>query len=130
MGLMSGKTALIFGVANDHSIAWGIAQALAREGATLGFSYAGEALAKRVRPLAASVNSTFDACNAGTSPNTIPVTADINSVKLKTQRSMLISDNRGTFSGIRRINTSVPHQASSNPRTPPAKLSTRLSVSN
>jgi len=59
MGLLSGKTALIFGVANDHSIAWGIAQAFAREGATLGFSYAGEALAKRVRPLAASVNATF-----------------------------------------------------------------------
>ena len=59
MGLLSGKTALIFGVANDHSIAWGIAQAFAREGATLGFSYAGEALARRVRPLAASVNSTF-----------------------------------------------------------------------
>ncbi len=59
MGLLTGKTALIFGVANDHSIAWGIAQALAREGAALGFSYAGEALAKRVRPLAASVNSTF-----------------------------------------------------------------------
>jgi len=59
MGLLTGKTALIFGVANDHSIAWGIAQAFAREGAALGFSYAGEALAKRVRPLAASVNSTF-----------------------------------------------------------------------
>jgi enoyl-[acyl-carrier protein] reductase I len=59
MGLLSGKTALIFGVANDHSIAWGIAQAFAREGATLGFSYAGEALAKRVKPLAASVNATF-----------------------------------------------------------------------
>jgi enoyl-[acyl-carrier protein] reductase I len=59
MGLLSGKTALIFGVANDHSIAWGIAQAFAREGATLGFSYAGEALARRVRPLAASVQSTF-----------------------------------------------------------------------
>ncbi len=59
MGLLTGKTALIFGVANDHSIAWGIAQALAREGAALGFSYAGEALAKRVRPLAASVNATF-----------------------------------------------------------------------
>ena len=44
MALLSGKTALIFGVANDHSIAWGIAQAFAREGATLGFSYAGEAL--------------------------------------------------------------------------------------
>ena len=59
MGLLTGKTALIFGVANDHSIAWGIAQAFAREGAALGFSYAGEALAKRVRPLAAAVNSTF-----------------------------------------------------------------------
>ncbi len=59
MGLLSGKTALIFGVANDHSIAWGIAQAFAREGATLGFSYAGEALERRVKPLAASVGSTF-----------------------------------------------------------------------
>ncbi len=59
MGLLSGKTALIFGVANDHSIAWGIAQAFAREGATLGFSYAGEALERRVRPLAQSVGSTF-----------------------------------------------------------------------
>ena len=59
MGHLSGKTALIFGVANDHSIAWGIAQAFAREGATLGFSYAGERLERRVRPLAASVGSTF-----------------------------------------------------------------------
>jgi len=59
MGHLSGKTALIFGVANDHSIAWGIAQAFAREGATLGFSYAGEVLEKRVRPLAASVGSNF-----------------------------------------------------------------------
>jgi len=59
MGLLSGKTAIIFGVANDHSIAWGIAQAFAREGATLGFSYAGEALERRVKPLAASLNSTF-----------------------------------------------------------------------
>ncbi|MEK7329158.1 MAG: SDR family oxidoreductase, partial [Chloroflexota bacterium] len=59
MGLLTGKTALIFGVANDHSIAWGIAQAFHREGATLGFSYAGEALFKRVRPLAESIGSTF-----------------------------------------------------------------------
>src|SRR5574341_566336 len=59
MGLLSGKTALIFGVANDHSIAWGIARAFHREGATLGFSYAGEALFKRVKPLAESVGSTF-----------------------------------------------------------------------
>src|SRR3989338_3984192 len=59
MGLLTGKNALIFGVANDHSIAWGIAQAMAREGMRLGFSYAGEALEKRVRPLAGSVGSTF-----------------------------------------------------------------------
>src|SRR3989304_3442130 len=66
MGLLTRKTALIFGVANDHSIAWGIAQAFAREGATLGFSYAGEALARRVRPLAESVGSTFvEPCDVG-----------------------------------------------------------------
>ena len=66
MGLLSGKTALIFGVANDHSIAWGIAQALAREGAALGFSYAGEALERRVKLLAASVGSTFvEPCDVG-----------------------------------------------------------------
>ncbi len=66
MGLLTGKTALIFGVANDHSIAWGIAQAFAREGATLGFSYAGEALARRVKPLAESVGSKFvEPCDVG-----------------------------------------------------------------
>jgi enoyl-[acyl-carrier protein] reductase I len=59
MGLLDGKTALIFGVANDHSIAWGIAQALHREGATVGFSYAGEVLERRVKPLAASIGATF-----------------------------------------------------------------------
>ncbi len=66
MGLLSGKTALIFGVANDHSIAWGIAQAMHREGATLGFSYAGEKLERRVRPLAASLGSDFvEPCDVG-----------------------------------------------------------------
>ncbi len=66
MGLLSGKTALIFGVANDHSIAWGIAQAFAREGARLGFSYAGPALEKRVRPLAESLRSRFiEQCDVG-----------------------------------------------------------------
>jgi enoyl-[acyl-carrier protein] reductase I len=59
MGLLSGKTALIFGVANDHSIAWGIAQALSREGAKLGFSYAGEALETRVKRLASAIGATF-----------------------------------------------------------------------
>jgi enoyl-[acyl-carrier protein] reductase I len=57
MGLLTGKTALIFGVANDHSIAWGISQAFHREGAMLGFSYAGEKLERRVRPLAESLGS-------------------------------------------------------------------------
>ena len=59
MGLLSGKTALIFGVANKRSIAWGIAQAFHEQGAQLGFSYAGEVLEKRVRPLAASIGSDF-----------------------------------------------------------------------
>ena len=57
MGLLSGKKALIFGVANDRSIAWGIAQAFHEEGAELGFNFLGEALEKRVRPLAESVSA-------------------------------------------------------------------------
>jgi enoyl-[acyl-carrier protein] reductase I len=57
MGLLTGKKAFIFGVANDRSIAWGIAKALHAEGAELGFNYLGEALEKRVRPLAESLNA-------------------------------------------------------------------------
>src|SRR5690349_10840448 len=56
-GLMQGKRGLIMGVANDHSIAWGIAKALAAQGATLAFTYQGEALGRRVKPLAQSVNA-------------------------------------------------------------------------
>src|SRR6187455_820304 len=59
MGLLDGKTALIFGVANDHSIAWGIAQALHAEGAEVGFSSVESLIEKRVRPLAESIGSTF-----------------------------------------------------------------------
>jgi enoyl-[acyl-carrier protein] reductase I len=55
--LMAGKRGLIMGVANDRSIAWGIARAIAAQGAELAFTYQGEALEKRVRPLAASVGS-------------------------------------------------------------------------
>src|SRR6202044_458098 len=51
-GLMSGKRGLVMGVANDHSIAWGIAKALAAEGAELAFTYQNDALGKRVAPLA------------------------------------------------------------------------------
>ncbi|MFN3281138.1 MAG: enoyl-ACP reductase, partial [Tabrizicola sp.] len=57
--LMKGKRGLVMGVANDRSIAWGIASALAAEGAQLAFSYQGEAFGKRVEPLAASVGSDF-----------------------------------------------------------------------
>jgi len=56
MGLLEGKTALIFGLANERSIAWGITQAMHREGARLGISYAGETLERRVRPLAEQIN--------------------------------------------------------------------------
>ncbi len=78
--LMKGKRGLIMGIANDHSIAWGIAKALAAQGAELAFTYQGEAQAKRVRPLAqslgfetvlscdvediASVDAVFDALRA------------------------------------------------------------------
>jgi enoyl-[acyl-carrier protein] reductase I len=59
MGLLEGKNALIFGVANDHSIAWGIARALHAEGAEVGFSSVESLIDKRVRPLAESIGSTF-----------------------------------------------------------------------
>src|ERR1041384_5543822 len=54
-GLMQGKRGLIMGVANDHSIAWGIAKTLADHGAELAFTFQGEALGRRVKPLAESV---------------------------------------------------------------------------
>lgn len=58
-GLMKGKRGLVMGVANERSIAWGIAKALADEGADLAFSYQGDAFGKRVQPLAASLGSDF-----------------------------------------------------------------------
>ncbi len=59
MGLLEGKKALIFGVANDHSLAWGIAKAFHAEGAVLGFSSVETLLERRVRPLAAALGATF-----------------------------------------------------------------------
>lgn len=59
MGLLDGKTALVFGVANDHSIAWGIARALHEHGATVGFSSHPDLVERRVRPLAASLGVSF-----------------------------------------------------------------------
>jgi enoyl-[acyl-carrier protein] reductase I len=59
MGLLDGRKALVFGVANDHSIAWGIAKAFHDQGATVGFCSVESLLERRVRPLAASIGSTF-----------------------------------------------------------------------
>ncbi len=74
MGLLDAKTALVFGVANDHSIAWGIARALHAEGAEVGFSSVESLIEKRVRPLAASIGSTF------VEPCDVTVDADIERV--------------------------------------------------
>ena len=57
MGILQGKKGLILGVANDKSIAWGVAKAARREGAVLGFNYLGEMMEKRVRPLAENVGA-------------------------------------------------------------------------
>src|SRR5262245_49063090 len=57
--LMAGKRGLVMGVANDRSLAWGIAKVVAAHGAELAFTYQGEALEKRVRPLAGSLGSDF-----------------------------------------------------------------------
>jgi enoyl-[acyl-carrier protein] reductase I len=63
--LMKGKRGLVMGVANDHSIAWGMAKALHEQGAELGFTYQGDAFGKRVKPLAESVNGAFfENCDA------------------------------------------------------------------
>jgi enoyl-[acyl-carrier protein] reductase I len=59
MGLMAGKQGLVMGVANDRSLAWGIAKALHSQGGRLAFTYQGDALGKRVRPLAESLDSDF-----------------------------------------------------------------------
>lgn len=76
MGVLDGKNALVFGVANNRSIAWGITQALRREGATVGLSYATEALEKRVFPLAQEAGIDFvEKCDV-TSDDQIAATFD------------------------------------------------------
>jgi enoyl-[acyl-carrier protein] reductase I len=66
MGLLDGKKALVVGIANDHSIAWGIAQALGREGAQLAVTYQNEAYERRVRPLAEKLGAVLVApCDLG-----------------------------------------------------------------
>jgi enoyl-[acyl-carrier protein] reductase I len=76
--LMSGKRGLILGIANDRSLAWGIAKTVAAHGATLAFTYQGEAFEKRVRPLAESLGSDFVLpCEASEEPSLDAVFAAI-----------------------------------------------------
>jgi len=78
MSLMKGKKGLIMGVANERSIAWGISQKLAEAGAELAFTYLGDALKKRVIPLAESLNSnvTFS-CNVENKEEIVKLFEDI-----------------------------------------------------
>ena len=57
--MLTGKKGIIFGIANDHSIAWGIGKKLKENGATLGITYQNETILKRVQPLAKELNSEF-----------------------------------------------------------------------
>ncbi len=76
MGLLEGKTALVFGLANNRSIAWGVTEAFVREGATLGVSYAGEMLQRRVEPLAESIGCDFvEECDVSKDEDIVSVAA-------------------------------------------------------
>ena len=78
MSLLKGKKGLIMGVANDRSIAWGISKKLAEHGAELAFTYLGDALKKRVIPLAKSLNSDFTlSCNVENEEEIIKLFEDI-----------------------------------------------------
>jgi enoyl-[acyl-carrier protein] reductase I len=78
MSLLKGKRGLIMGVANERSIAWGISQKLAKSGAELAFTYLGDALKKRVIPLAKSLNSDFTlSCNVESKEETVKLFEDI-----------------------------------------------------
>ena len=78
MSLMKGKKGLIMGVANERSIAWGISQKLAEQGAELAFTYVGDALKKRVVPLAESLNSNFTLnCNVENKDDVVKLFKDV-----------------------------------------------------
>ncbi len=80
MSLMKGKKGLIMGVANERSIAWGISKKLAKNGAELAFTYLGDALKKRVVPLAESLNSNFTlSCNVEDNNEIVKLFKDIKS---------------------------------------------------
>ena len=99
MSLMKGKKGLIMGVANERSIAWGISQKLAEAGAELAFTYLGDALKKRVVPLAEKLNSnvTFS-CDVEKKEEVLKLFDDINPngvklILLFTRLRFLISQN-------------------------------------
>ena len=80
MSLMKGKKGLIMGVANERSIAWGISQKLAEAGAELAFTYLGDALKKRVVPLAEKLNSNYTlSCDVEKKEEVVKLFEDIKS---------------------------------------------------
>ena len=82
MSLLKGKKGLIMGVANDRSIAWGIAKKLSEHGAELAFTYLGDALKKRVVPLAESLGSKFTInCNVENKNDTPNLFSEIKNKK-------------------------------------------------
>ena len=83
MSLLKGKKGLIMGVANDRSIAWGIAKKLSEHGAELAFTYLGDALKKRVVPLAESLGSKFTiSCNVENKDDITNLFKEIKNTKL------------------------------------------------
>ena len=80
MSLLKGKKGLIMGVANDKSIAWGIAKKLSEQGAELAFTYLGDTLKKRVVPLAESIKSSYTLnCDVEKKEDIIKIFNDIKS---------------------------------------------------
>ena len=94
--LMQGKKGLIMGVANDHSIAWGIAKELAANGAELAFTYQGEALKRRVEPLAQSIGvSTMIECDVTNEASMDALFEELKSAVPSAQRIGTVAEYQG-----------------------------------
>ena len=102
--IMAGKRGLIMGVANDRSIAWGIARVLAGQGAELAFTYQGGAFGRRALPLAQSLGSKIiEECNVTDLPSVDNVFARMGRVGFRRSRACVLRPER-TFGPVRRHN--------------------------
>ena len=114
-GLFEGKKGLIMGVANDKSIAWGIAAAVASQGGEIAFSYQGDALLKRVKPLAESIGSdTFIECDVTNSESITSLFEKLKEkwgkidLELVTSHSMNVSEPMDSASGLTLFSKASP----------------------